>query len=317
MWRRFVSTPAFSLTVAFPRLRQRMFALLSPPTSESNMASFQRFLGLLASFSFLVSCGGADDRRSVSGRSERGAQVHDELDAASDSSALAAVELTIPFPEGEPASLMWKSDEKTLYVGDNENNQVWTWTYAGGLVRLATTADPADAKSAGATNVGQIAQLPDGRLLVARFGKPNGGYAGIAYLDPRTKATGLVPNLDPNRKRLGIDVAADSRIFGSYFHGPTSSAVTLVDIASGESDYATGFRKIIGVLAIGDTLYVSDQQADKIYALPLSGPLPTPDRYRVFATLPRPDQICAGPDGSLFTGQFQAAPGSSDPIAVR
>lgn len=232
-----------------------------------------------------------------------------------------SVLLTIPFPEGEPAALAWNAKSETLYIADNQNNQVWSWTEQGGLARFATTADPKDAKSAMATNVGQIVQLADGRLVINRFGKPGGGFGAIAYLDPATKQGALVPNLDENRKRLGLDVAPDGRLFGSYFQGAMgggqTGAVTLVDLAAGETDYAPGFRKIIGVLVLGEKLYVSDQQADKIYTLPLSGPVPPQDQYTVFASLPRPDQICAGPDGSLFTGQFQAAPGSSDPIAVR
>jgi sugar lactone lactonase YvrE len=243
-------------------------------------------------------------------------------DAAIDAGAAQpAVLLTIAFPEGEPASLAWNAKSETLFVADNQNNQVWSWTESRGLERFATTADPKDAKGSMATNVGQIVQLADGRLVINRFGKPGGGFGAIAYLDPGTKQGALVPNLEENRKRLGLDVAPDGRLFGSYFQGAMgggqAGAVTLVDLTAGETDYAGGFRKIIGVLVMGGKLYVSDQQADKIYTLPLSGTVPPKEQYVVFASLPRPDQICAGPDGSIFTGQFQAAPGSSDPIAVR
>lgn len=226
---------------------------------------------------------------------------------------------TIPFPEGEPAGLLWHAASSTLYIADNENNQVWWWSDAGGLARFATTADPSGAlRVENATNVGQIARRSDGTLLIARFGKPGGGYAGLAYLEPGSNASSMVPGLDDSRKRLGVDVTADGRIFGSYFQGMGgSSAVTQVDLHGGETDFATGFKKIVGVLVVDKTLYVSDQRADAIYALPLDGPLPQPGQYRVFASLPRPDQICAGPEGTLFTGQFQAAPGSSDPISVR
>jgi hypothetical protein len=30
-----------------------------------------------------------------------------------------------------------------------------------------------------------------------------------------------------------------------------------------------------------------------------------------------PDQLCAGPDGSIFSAQFKAVPGSSEAVAVR
>jgi hypothetical protein len=70
--------------------------------------------------------------------------------------------------------------------------------------RLATTPDPEGAKAAHATLVGQIVQASDGTLIVARFGKPGGGFGGIAFVNPASGSSGVVPNLDPARKRLGL-----------------------------------------------------------------------------------------------------------------
>lgn len=238
---------------------------------------------------------------------------------------------TIMFDEGEPAAVTWDATARTLYVADNERNQVWSWTDGDGLKKLATLPDPLDAQAARATLVGQIVRLPDGTLIVARFGKPGGGFGGIAWVRPTTAGTGgasgaggtsgVVPNLDAARKRIGLAAAPDGRLFGSYFVGMSGGgqmgAVTRVDLNTGETDFAPGFRKVVGLAVIGHSLFVSDQLADAIYELPLTGTLPAPDAYKVVARLPRPDQLAAGPDGSLFTGQFQAAPGSSQPLAVR
>jgi sugar lactone lactonase YvrE len=96
-----------------------------------------------------------------------------------------------------------------------------------------------------------------------------------------------------------------------------ASTVTRVDLKTGETDFASGFMKIVGLVVVDDVLYVSDQMADTIYAVPLNEPLPVSRAHKVLAKLPRPDQLAAGPDGSLFTGQFQAAPGSAQSLAVR
>ncbi len=48
----------------------------------------------------------------------------------------------IPFPSGLPASVFWDDHAQVLYIGDNQNNQIWKWTDAGGLAEFATTPDP-------------------------------------------------------------------------------------------------------------------------------------------------------------------------------
>src|SRR5262249_35831260 len=93
--------------------------------------------------------------------------------------------------------------------------------------------------------------------------------------------------------------------------------VTTIDVGSGETVIADGFGKIVGLVIAGGRLYVSDQSNGRVVDAPL-GALPAHAAdWHTFATFVQPDQICAGPDGSLFSGQFQGAAGSSDPIAVR
>jgi len=233
--------------------------------------------------------------------------------------AQAPVASVIPFSAGEPASLWWDAGTSTLFIADNEQNQIWSWTDAGGLRKAAVTPDANG--STPAASVGQIVRLADGRLVVMRFGRPGGGIGGIVWVDPATGTGAEVPDLDAKRRRLGLAAGPDDELFGSYFNsapgGGLTSTVTRVDLRAGETDYASGFVKIVGIARAGDTLYVSDQMADTIYAIPARGPVPPAGQRMVLAKLPRPDQITLGPDGSLFTGQFQAAPGSTEPLAVR
>lgn len=232
----------------------------------------------------------------------------------------ARVLATIPFEEGEPASVFWEATNQTLYIADNERNQLWTWTDREGLRKLATLPDPLGALDAKSTLVGQLVRQPDGTLVVMRFGKPGGGYGGVAFVNPTTGRMGTVPGLEPRRKRLGLSATPTGKLVGSYFVGggtAQASAVTHLDLAKGEVDYAVGFQKITGVLVLDTRIIVADQLADALFELPLEGPLPPQGQYKRLATLSRPDQLAAGPDGSVFTGQFQGGPGSRTPLAVR
>jgi hypothetical protein len=223
---------------------------------------------------------------------------------------------------GQPAAVWWDDTQQALFVADNMNNQIWKWTDAGGLVKYATTADPNGALDAGATLVGELVTLSDGTVVVERFGRPkNNTWAAIAFVSP-DGGGGLVPNVDNTLHRLGLGVAPGDKLYGSYFGGTDGGmkqqgAVTTVNLQTGETDYAPGFGKIIGVLVANGNIYVSDQQAGAIYFWPLTGAVPEAGTWPVLASLPVPDQLSAGPNGSLFTGQFQAAADSGAAIAVR
>jgi len=232
----------------------------------------------------------------------------------------------IAMAAGQPASLWWEASNATLYIADNQNNQVWTWTEAAGLAKYGTTAATPGEIDAGATLVGQLVRQSDGTVVVARFGSPRGSFAAVSYILPDGGA-GLVPGVDPGQHHLGLGLQAGDKLFGSYFGGTPggamTGAVTRIDLQTGETIYAGGFAKIVGVLVANGKLYVSDQGNSTIFVLPLEGgPLDGGvydggASYQALATLPVPDQICAGPDGTLFTGQFQAAPNSTAPISVR
>ena len=228
----------------------------------------------------------------------------------------------ISFAEGSPATVYWDDARQTLFIADNDNNQIWKWDDASGLSKYATTLDPGGEVAAGGSQVGQLIELADGTLLVARFGKPGGGFGGIAWVRP-DGSSGLVAGLEENLKRLGLTQAPDGTIYGTRFAPPPAmgmppvGTVTRVELEGGETVLSEGFGKLIGLVTIGDTLYVSDQTAGVIYAAPLANLPARAEDYALFAQLPVPDQVCVGPDGSIFSGQFQGVPNSTDAIAIR
>ena len=72
----------------------------------------------------------------------------------------------------------------------------------------------------------------------------------------------------------------------------------------------------------GSTLLVVDQNTNTVYALPTDttqlgdGGLADGGPYPVYATVVSPDQLSAGPNGSVFTDQFRPAT-DGGPLQVR
>jgi sugar lactone lactonase YvrE len=262
---------------------------------------------------------------------DAGAGDGDVTDAA-DAADAAALDF-IALQQGAPEAVVWDDAKSTLYILDNTGNRVWTWTDATGLsaAPYAVLPLPANAVDAGTlpanATLGQAALLEDGTLVVNRFGAPGGlpGYGDITYVHA-DGGTGTVPNLDATRRRLGLAVAPDKTLYSSYFastsDGGITGSITTVDLAAGESVVADGFGKIVGLAIANGRMYVSDQSAGKVFDAPLTsdgGGIPAHAAdWHSLATFVKPDQICVGPDGaSLFSGQFQGAPGSTEAIAVR
>lgn len=276
------------------------------------------FLVLALSSAFAAGCTSEDPADSNSGVGAGGGAALG-ADAGSDA-ATTAVDF-IALQQGAPETAYWDDPHNLLYIVDNTGNKIWKWSDSGGLSAFASLPLPKGETSLpGNVTLGQAALLGDGTLVVNRFGQPGGGFGDIAFA--RADGTSdVVPNMDATRRRLGLALAPNGTLYGSYFVSGTNNQIvgslTTVDIHSGETVVADGFGKIVG-LAIGEgRLYLSDQSSGKILDAPLAAIPARAADWHVLATLVKPDQICVGPNGSLFTGQFQGAPGSSDPIAIR
>lgn len=197
--------------------------------------------------------------------------------------------------DGDPNGLFWDDGQQTLYIADDNGNRILRWTDAAGF-GLVKDLPTASAQGAG---LGQLVRTPTGELVVTRFG---GGTAGdVAYVAADGTAK-VVPNIDPTRRRIGLTVTADGRLFDGWFvrtsSGARAGSVGLLALGGTETEVLAGLKKPIGVLAAGDSLFVSDQDLGQI----LKAPLADPSRFTVFATVAAPDLLAAGPNGSLFTG---------------
>lgn len=194
----------------------------------------------------------------------------------------------------DPNGLYWDAAAQTLYIADDDNNQILEWTDAGGV----SVATKLPAAAAGGPGLGQLVITADGTIFVPRFG---GGTAGDVVFVKKDGTMGVVPGLATDRRRIGLTVSADGTLFDSFFVKPGADRIGTVarlDLQSGESDAITTLKKPVGVLAMGGDLYISDQDLGQI----LKAPIGNPTTNSVLANLPSPDLLAPGPNGSLFTG---------------
>ncbi|MBN8470323.1 hypothetical protein JYJ95_27770 [Corallococcus exiguus] len=196
--------------------------------------------------------------------------------------------------DGDPNGLWWDAESATLYMADDENNRVLRYRDGEGISKVADLpAAPADGPGLGA-----LARLSDGTLVVVRFG---GGTAGdVVYVKP-DGTSAIVPNLPRERRRIGITVTDDGQLLDGYFvrnNNVNVGSVARLGLEGTEQEIVGALVKPVGVLAVGDTLFISDQIAGKVYRSPLSAP----SQLVAFATLNSPDLLAVGPNDTLLTG---------------
>ncbi len=222
-----------------------------------------------------------------------------------------------PNGTGSPDAIYWDNTNSILYIVDDTNNQVWTYTDATGFQKYAQVPDnPALDDAGGKTKLNDVTELADGTLLVTRFGY---GIGGAIYTVSPDGGTGTVPGVPTARKRIAITVdPSTGTIYSDSFSGGGGSAISgqieTVDLASGTTAYATGFGKTVGLLVQGSQVLVSDQNHNTIYAVPTSAAqiedggatLADGGAFTVYASIEGPDQLSAGPNGTIFTDQFQS-----------
>jgi sugar lactone lactonase YvrE len=199
----------------------------------------------------------------------------------------------IAIANADPNGIFWDAATSTLYIADNLNDAVITWTDQGGFKKLVSLPGPTG------NEVGGIVQLSDGTLVVIEFGF---GTSGLVALVDSDLKTSTVPHLDPTRRRLGIALAPDGSLYDSYFakvSGGSTGFVAKLDVTAGtEENIITGLMKPVGVAVVGSTLYFSDQTLGEILAAPLS----SPQSYKTLSTNLSPDLLSVGPNGTIFSG---------------
>jgi sugar lactone lactonase YvrE len=214
-------------------------------------------------------------------------------DTTKNTQTMPARTLSIPI-SGDPNGLWWDSIAQTLFIADDDGNQILKWTDADGL----SIAGKLPQASADGPGLGQPVRIADGSLIIPRFGYGTVGDVAILRADGTTQS---LSSLDKQRRRIGLALAEDGTLYGAYYLRTgtvRSGGVATLDLSGRETDVITGLRKTVGVLVSDGSLYVSDQELGQIVKAPLSAPQKT----TVFATLETPDLLSAGPQGSLYTG---------------
>ncbi|MBZ4330860.1 hypothetical protein [Corallococcus sp. AS-1-12] len=196
--------------------------------------------------------------------------------------------------DGDPNGLWWDAESATLYMADDQNNRVLSYRDGEGITKVADLP----AAPANGPGLGDLVRLPDGTLVVVRFG---GGTAGdVVYVRP-DGTSAIVPNLPAVRRRIGITVTEDGQLYDGYFvrnNNVNVGSVARLTLDGTETEVVGALQKPVGVLAVKDTLFISDQLAGKVYRTPLSAP----SQLVAFATLNSPDLLAVGPHDTLLTG---------------
>lgn len=197
--------------------------------------------------------------------------------------------------DGDPNGLWWDANSEALLVTDDLGNRILEWSDARGF---GTHEQLPEVSPAGA-GLGQLVQVDGGDLVVTRFGF---GIEGGVAIVPRQGDVRNVPGLDVTRRRIGLTKAEDGTLYDTWSVGPGSAdrvgAVGQLSLDGSELEVMTGLTTPVGVLAVGDRLFVSDRDAGEI----LTASRATPASVTLFASVEQPDLLAEGPAGSIFSG---------------
>jgi hypothetical protein len=197
--------------------------------------------------------------------------------------------------DGDPNGLWWDANSETLLVTDDREGRILEWSDARGF----GTRERLPERSPDGAGLGQLVQVKGGDILVTRHGF--GASGGVAVV-PRQGEVRQVPGLDVTRRRSGLTQATDGTLYDAWFvpleSGEPAGAVGMLSLDGDEPEVMTGLRKPVGVLAVGERLFVSDQDADQI----LTAPRADPASASVFASVEGPALLAEGPAGSIVAG---------------
>jgi sugar lactone lactonase YvrE len=235
--------------------------------------------------------------------------------AVADMAVQRSVDLPLTF---QPEGLWWDSATQALYIANDGGQQIVRWNEPGTTFSVVAKL-PEIAATAG--SLGQLVKTQDGSWLVTRFGFSMAG-AVLKVAPDGTVST--IGGLDVKRRRIGLTVAADGTVYDGWFlvvapsKTPMMGTVSRLALdGSGETDLVTGIGKPVGLLALGDSLYISDQLNNVI----LKTPLTSPGTTTTFATVEGADELAAGPNGVIFaasnTGTVWSVGTDGTPTSVK
>lgn len=213
--------------------------------------------------------------------------------------------------DGDGNGLWWDAPSQTLYIADDQNNRILKYRDGEGI-SLAAALPPAPPNGPG---LGGLVLLPNGTLVVTRFG--GGTYGEVVFVKTDGTGGGVVPNLPRDRRRLGLAVADDGTLYDSYFvriNNVNVGSIARLDLSGTETEVVGGLVKPVGVALTGDTMFISDQTANKLYRAPLANL----SQLTSAVDVTEPDLLSRGPADSLLSGsrrgsvlQFSSTGGQS------
>ncbi|MCW5804744.1 MAG: hypothetical protein KIT31_20405 [Deltaproteobacteria bacterium] len=202
---------------------------------------------------------------------------------------------------GGANGLLWDNATSTLFLTDNNSDELLKFTDTGN-VEIVGALPPGSA----GISLGDMVKRADGSILVANFGF--GTQGTVFKLIPGQAATSLT-GLDPVRRRIGMSQDGNAQLYVAYFinagmmmqAGGVSSIALAGDVAT-ETEIAgtttnAGFRKLVGLVATNDAVFVTDQTQKKIFKIAIPG-----NAVTEVAPVPSADMLAIMPNGDLLTG---------------
>ncbi|MEZ4383506.1 MAG: hypothetical protein R3A79_19405 [Nannocystaceae bacterium] len=231
-----------------------------------------------------------------------------EAASESDSAACHSFEPFIIDVMAEPNGLFYRADQGRLYIADDDNNRVLTWSDDGTLGVFAEIPNPSG--DPGSDGLGDLDFAADGTLYVPRFGFGMPGLGAIFQVSASGEAS-EVAGVNDEWRRVGLDyddargliyVATYSRDADDVYTGWISA----VDpIAGVETKILEGLSKPVGIAVIGDALFVGDQAQRRLYRVDLEAA--TPALSLVSDEFEALDLMEATPDGALLVLSYDNA----------
>lgn len=201
--------------------------------------------------------------------------------------------------------LYWDKSDSKLYLTDDATNSIRVWDEDKSFPNYANLPT---APASGAT-LGQLTKGPNGTLYTTRFGF---GTDGTIVAAPKTGSSYNLTGLDPLRRRIGITPAPDGTLLDGWFIKGGTGSISQLTLsganAATETTLISGLGKPVGLAAVGDTLYVSDQNSGNVLSFSLSKVRAKPATISdgkvlaTFTTLDGIDLMTAASDGSLYFG---------------
>ncbi len=201
---------------------------------------------------------------------------------------------------GGANALLWDAIASKLYLTDNNANALLSYTDANGIQTVGTWP------TGGMISLGDLSNA-DGAILCANFGFATMGTI-FAMLTTGTSSAYTVS--DPTRRRIGLAQDSAGQLYVAYFTGGMGqpqvggvSSVTFNGTTATETEIAgsttnAGFKKVVGLVATPDAVYVSDQTQLTIFKIAIPGNAVT----TLASALPSADLLAVMPNGDILTG---------------